>query len=186
MKAKQLTIRSGSSQFGEGEKHFVSKIFIHPKYDNSNFDNDFSIVKIYGRMFYNKNQRTIKLADEGDELVPGEMTRVLGWGNTQNSAESTEYLRGVELSLISDEDCEEAYKLYAIKINPNKVCAIHPDKIDGRDACQGDSGGPLQRLSDGKLIGVVSFGVGCAQAEYAGIYAKVSSARDWIKEIANV
>lgn len=50
----------------------------------------------------------------------------------------------------------------------------------------GDSGGPLQRLSDGKLIGVVSFGMGCGQAEYAGIYAKVSAARSWIKEVANV
>lgn len=137
MKAHQLSIRSGSSQFGEGDKHLVSKVYDHPNYDARNFDNDFSLIKIYGRVFYSKSQRAISLADEDDVASTGELVRVLGWGNTQNSEESTEYLRGVELTLISPEECEEAYEPYGVKINPNKVCAAHPDRIDGRDSCQG-------------------------------------------------
>lgn len=137
MKANHLSIRSGSSHFGEGEKNLVSKIYVHPEYNAANFDNDFSLVKIFGRIMYNKNQMAIKLMDEDDEVTVGDMGRVLGWGNTENSEESSEDLRGVDLILISAEECEEAYKPYGVKVNPNKICASHPERIDGKDACQG-------------------------------------------------
>ena len=41
--------------------------------------------------------------------------------------------------------------------------------------------GPLI-LNDGRatLIGVVSFGIGCADAEFPGVYAKVSKVLRWI------
>lgn len=137
MTAKQLSIRSGSSHFGDGEENFVSKIYVHPNYNPANFDNDFSLVQIFGRIFFNENQRTIKLMDEDDEVVAGELGRVLGWGHTQNSEESSDDLRGVELTLISDDECEEEYQSYGVIVKPNKVCAAHPERIEGKDACQG-------------------------------------------------
>lgn len=164
----------------------MSNIFDHPHYDSSNFDFDCSLLKIYGRFFYNENQRAIKLPDGDDESDEGDLARVLGWGRTMNPLESMDYLRGVDLVIIKHEECEEAYKAYEVKVAHNKVCAVHPEKIDGKDACQGDSGGPLQRLKDGKLIGIVSFGSGCAKAEFAGIYSRVSSMRAWIKEVSGV
>jgi trypsin len=44
---------------------------------------------------------------------------------------------------------------------------------------QGDSGGPL--LVEGVQVGVTSFGRGCADPRYAGVYARVSRYVDWIK-----
>ena len=73
-----------------------------------------------------------------DESPEGELVRTLGWGYTLNPAESSDYLRSVELMIIKPDECEEAYKMYKIKVSHNKVCAVHPDRIDGRDACQGD------------------------------------------------
>ena len=52
----------------------------------------------------------------------------------------------------------------------------------GIDTCQGDSGGPLIANIDGKftLVGVTSFGKGCAQKNKPGVYTKVSNFLDFI------
>lgn len=137
MTPSDLRIRSGSSKVGKGDSHYVSNIYNHPKYDNTNFDYDFSLLKIFGRFFYNENRRAIKLPDADDVTLEGAHVKVLGWGKTMNPLESSDYLRGVELIVINHGECEEAYEVYEIKVAHNKICAIHPDRIDGKDACQG-------------------------------------------------
>lgn len=170
---------------GEGDYFYVSHIFPHPNYLSTNYDNDACLIKIYGRFLYGDTIKAVMLPSAGEEVSAGEAVRTLGWGHTMNPSESSDHLRGVELMVITPQECEEAYKVYKLNAS-NKICATHPERIDGKDSCQGDSGGPLQSVVTGKLVGVVSFGQGCAKAEYPGVYLKVSSVRDWIKKIANI
>ena len=53
----------------------------------------------------------------------------------------------------------------------------------GKDTCQGDSGGPLVCQDNSNvyyLEGITSFGIGCAQSERPGVYARVSEFRTWL------
>ena len=49
---------------------------------------------------------------------------------------------------------------------------------------QGDSGGPLF-ICRGTCtqIGIVSWGIGCAKAQYAGVYTRVTEMMPWIRRI---
>ncbi|PRD36682.1 UNVERIFIED_CONTAM: Trypsin-1 [Trichonephila clavipes] len=90
----------------------------------------------------------------------------------------SETLRAVDVPILSDEKCKEVYKE---NYEPTMLCAGYDE--GGQDSCQGDSGGPfVQRSSDGvsTLIGIVSWGYGCAQPNYPGVYTETAHYIDWI------
>lgn len=52
------------------------------------------------------------------------------------------------------------------------------------DTCQGDSGGPLMMFTSANrwmLVGITSFGIDCATANYSGVYTRVAYFQDWIE-----
>ena len=63
------------------------------------------------------------------------------------------------------------------------ICFIHTD------TCQGDSGGPLMMISSNGqwiLIGLTSYGDGCARANSSGVYTRVVVFQEWINSTINV
>lgn len=65
-------------------------------------------------------------------------------------------------------------------VTTNMFCAAV--SAGGKDSCQGDSGGPIVETSSGTLVGTVSWGTGCAQAAFPGVYARIGSLRDFINQ----
>ena len=49
----------------------------------------------------------------------------------------------------------------------------------------GDSGGPLMGMIEIRyeLVGVTSWGFGCAEAAKPGVWAEVAAVRDWIDSV---
>ncbi|EFY85697.1 extracellular trypsin protease [Metarhizium acridum CQMa 102] len=87
-------------------------------------------------------------------------------------------LREAALEVIDRNVCHEAYLSSPSRISQNMICA----GVSGaaKDSCYGDSGGPLVDANSKTLVGIVSFGLGCANPAAPGVYTKVSSYLDFI------
>jgi len=102
-----------------------------------------------------------------------------GWGTLSSGGSATNTLQWVRVPAITNAACNAQY---GGSITDSMICAGYPG-VGGKDACQGDSGGPFVCNDGGKAViaGVVSWGYGCADANYAGVYSRNTAALDWIK-----
>lgn len=113
-------------------------------------------------------------AAERDLWDPGDPAFITGWGSTATAAGPyPDDLREAEVDIIDDSICATS-QAPAPFYPETMVCAgIYPE--GGKDTCQGDSGGPLvvpAGTGQFRLVGVTSFGTGCALPLQPGVYAR--------------
>ena len=135
-------------------------------------------MRLASPLKFNENVTAGNLAPAGYE--PSGDLQAIGWGTLTEGGSIPDRLQEVTVPLVSDGACRAAYLLVGY-IYETMICAGEA----GRDACQGDSGGPLTHTdSDGTvyLVGLTSFGIGCARPRYPGVYTEVSFFQDWIQE----
>eukprot|EP00069_Balaena_mysticetus_P014336 bmy_22246T0 len=126
------------------------------------------------------------LPAEEQDFPRGSQCWVSGWGHTDPShTHRSDTLRDAVVPLLSTQLCNSSC-VYSGALTPRMLCAGYLDQR--ADACQGDSGGPLVCLDKGtwRLVGVVSWGRGCAEPNHPGVYAKVAEFLDWIQDTAQV
>lgn len=108
--------------------------------------------------------------------MTGSTVTTAGWGLlTESSSTLPSTLRKVSVPVISRASCRAEYGTSAV--TDNMFCAGLA--AGGKDSCSGDSGGPIVD-ADGTLIGLVSWGQGCAEAGYAGVYSRLGNFVDWV------
>lgn len=137
------------------------------------------------------------LWDDGSKLT------VSGWGGTQprDPADETpsplsQWLLWADVDRVSDRNCASVYGMY---FSPaDMMCAAGSNASGRTDTCQGDSGGPIVApLSGGiendrttpakwRLVGVTSWGAGCASPGIPGVYARLGAPilHDWLDTTA--
>ena len=160
----------------------VKSIKQHPNYDSSNIANDISILELESALdlYSNPTIKPICLPAQG-ATFPNQQATVSGWGTLSSGGSSPSTLHEVDVTVFADGNCGEMNQY----MTPDMLCAGVME--GGKDACQGDSGGPLfigdpANNNAQSLIGVVSWGFGCANPGQLGIYAEVSYFRDWIDD----
>lgn len=165
---------------GAGPALAFSDVFVHPAWNSSSSGgNDIALVRLRTPV---ENRHVVGLATPGFDrkyLSDGVCTVVSGWGLIEEEGRGSSTLRAASVPLVSQAECSSAYPQSRLDTT---LCAGY--RQGGVDSCQGDSGGPLvvdSPIAGRVLVGVVSYGLGCARSEAPGVYTRVSSFTDWIK-----
>jgi trypsin len=113
----------------------------------------------------------------------------IGFGATHEDGALATTLQQVSIRVINTAACRQMYNIGTtstdqIVVSDSMICAAGNNK----DACSGDSGGPLliqvtdsQQKKQWKLVGIVSWGIGCARKNNPGVYSRISAHRNFIK-----
>ncbi|XP_062317559.1 trypsin-like [Osmerus eperlanus] len=148
----------------------------HPLYNRSTNNADIMLIKLRVPMVLNSFVSLAPLPRQDSGVAAGRVCRVSGWGYTSPEGGHTPpTLRTVKLPIVSTATCNGSESFNG-SITANMICA--GSNSGGRDACKGDSGGPL--VCEGRVYGVVSWGNGCGDARFPGVYTAVSKFRHWI------
>lgn len=158
-----------------------SKMVVHPKFSFDTMKWDFMMFKIdpvtkVGLKTALANKRvTLNAASTSPQT--NETLTVIGFGAIRENGPQSNRLRKVNVNVIDFATCDADYK--GDIFDQTMLCAGVPG--GGKDSCQGDSGGPILAANH-ELVGVVSWGIGCARAGYPGVYSRVSAAAPWIRK----
>lgn len=157
----------------------IEEIIVHPNYNKaqSHQHHDIGLIRLDRDAELHHYVTPICLpTDQFVASPPGRNVTVTGFGHTGVKRHSG-IKRKAKLPIMSQDQCKT--KFGSIEITDKQLCA---GGLFAIDSCSGDSGGPL--MSEGAfwtIEGVVSFGRKCGLEGWPGVYTRVSSYVDWIK-----
>jgi len=160
----------------DGEKVNIRSTIVHPDYDVSRFDNDIIIFQL-------ETDVNLPYIQLGSDYVRDGSYTVIGFGDTDKGQDLvlSSTLQEVELEYVDSDKCDDGHG-DRDEVKEDMLCAAGKNK----DSCIGDSGGPLIKKGansyDDTLVGLVSWGRGCAEDGVPGVYSRISYFYDWIVE----
>ncbi|KAJ9067699.1 hypothetical protein DSO57_1036524 [Entomophthora muscae] len=166
-----------------GSRFNVTDFISHPLYDSYTVKNDIAILKLSSA----DNSRTAILLDRDGRSEDIEtMTTTIGWGLNEDD-KFPAILMETRLPILRNEYCQIQYAKLGYDVDPALViCAGFPEGYT--DTCQSDSGGPIfiKKNKAYILLGVVSWGKGCAEKGFPGYYTRISNYISWIEDTTQV
>ncbi len=158
----------------------IKRFIQHPLYDKVQVVNDIALLEL--------SQPAAKapvVLNAGGTMPTSSFA--LGWGLTSVDGANSDILQYLVMPLVSNATCDAVYQGMGLSIYDNQICAGYFE--GGKDTCQNDSGGPLliNTATGVQQVGVVSFGASpdgtpCGGANSYGVYSRVSSFLDFIRQ----
>ncbi|CAF0906363.1 unnamed protein product [Adineta ricciae] len=186
--ASKVTVYAGSNARFSGQSRVASSITVHPSYVSSTHVNDIALIRLSSPLtISNSSVKPVCIPSvdsatlsAGEWPAAGLSVVAIGWGTLTEDGSLPYYLQQVTVETIAytDPTC------YSVLYNQQKqLCAgVYGG---GKDTCQGDSGGPLMMFTTSNqwvLVGLTSYGDGCARANAMGVYTRVAAYQDWIQQ----
>jgi len=191
-----------SSRSGAGTNVSVVAVTQHPDYNATTSENDVAVLRLGtdapGWPAADADEPPPVIVNR-DAAVPADdsAARASGYGIiTEGYRFGTGVARSVDTRIVPPAMCEAIYGRITFFNRPLSehhapalmVCSGVP--AGGCDTCQGDSGGPLYQTTTvttggvtstvSVIIGVTSWGVGCARPGVPGVYARMSAYAEWL------
>ncbi|XP_077565117.1 trypsin-1-like [Haemaphysalis longicornis] len=189
-----FTVVAGIINLGKRTSHYqrrnVSSIRRHEEFGSDGAKNDIALLKLAEPFDFEGSDGYVApvcLPDKKHRME-GSIT-ASGWGKTTERGKISQDLKLVTVPVGSDLFCTYQYgqliTFSSLYDRRSMFCARAP--LGGRGSCKGDSGGPATQKDKGLevVVGIVSYGRGCARAFYSGVYTKVSNYVDWIRDNSN-
>ncbi|CAG4992335.1 unnamed protein product [Parnassius apollo] len=158
-----------------GKSYELSRVVVHEYYSPLSLENDISLLVTSKQMSFGESVKAVNFARATHVLPVGTEAIVSGFGSVSYEGPASTVLLAARVTIVEQDTCARAY-LRIADITTGMLCANATNPQ--RDACQGDSGGPL--VANNTLVGIVSWGEGCADLTYPGVYTRVSEYSSWI------
>ncbi|NWW94989.1 FA7 factor, partial [Rhynochetos jubatus] len=165
------------------QKIDVERSWTHPHYEPNDYNSDIALLYLSSAVVFNEYVIPVCLPSPNLAALLSEEGRVgtvSGWGATHDRGSTLRFLMKVRLPIVSMETCRRSTDRL---LTDNMFCAGYD--TEATDACKGDSGGPftVSYHNTWFLLGIVSWGEGCAEKGKYGVYTRVSNYIPWIKEV---
>ncbi|KAL8222636.1 UNVERIFIED_CONTAM: hypothetical protein K2H54_077753 [Gekko kuhli] len=167
----------------DAQVRFPKRLVEHKDYEPGTEVNDIALVELDQPVQCNDYIQPACLPDGTADVSGMTHCYISGWGYTQEKARTPpDILQEAMVGLIPLRQCNDSL-WYNGHMRPNNLCAGYEE--GGTDACQGDGGGPLMCREDRSerfwVVGIISWGAGCARARRPGVYTSTQPFYDWIQ-----
>ena len=187
-RASSWTVYAGVSTLSEmkpyGQQSSASDLIIHKEFKTETYNKDIALLRLTKPLVFGSSVRPVCMPTSTEDLSPGTVCQISGWGAIKEGMKAHEYLRTVDVTVIDRKTCNRPDWLSGL-VNQNMICA---GTVDGsKDACQGDSGGPMTcydtQADRFYLKGAVSWGIGCGKPKMPGVYTHVPKLNGWVRGV---
>ena len=196
----------GEGEFDYIETIPIAGYVIHPYFNENTFENDFALMQLQSASkLYADQVVALDTPSDDLEIIPGDDLVIFGFGTLAFLGSTPNVMQEATVNYVDNDECAAAYD-GLFDITSSMLCAgragidtcqvnyfivvirslssLHSlaNKHANRKTdvlisiTQGDSGGAILDAVTKKLVGVVSFGEGCADPDYpGGAFARSSS-----------
>lgn len=178
-----------SEDESDTQKVQVGSLVLHKDFNENTVRNDIAMLTLSTEAKYSKYVQPICLPSRDEELAPGKVCSVTGWGRKHAWGDESQQLQEISVPVVGKSKCQTLMSNRNRKITDKMVCTGYNNGRSYHSTCFGDSGGGLVcENSRGSMTfyGIVSWGNNqCNTLHSYNVFTKVSKYTTWIRDHRN-